>query len=483
MLGKLRKFSTSIYAKILLGIIIIPFVFWGMGSSFRGGSQNIIVEINDDKFSSKEFIYFVKRFRAPDQIIDNNLIEDMLSRFIGEKLIKKSAEELNIVLSKESLSKLIKNQELFKRENKFSRTEYEKFLIENGITAPELELNISDQEKRRQLIDLIGGGLSPPNFLVNLKFNQMNQKRDIELINLDNIFNKELNFTEDQIKYFFDKNKERYITEFKTIKFIELSPKNLIGENTYTDLYFKKIDEIDDLIVNGTNLDSLVSKFNLGTANKITFDSSGNNRKSKKITGFPEKLINNVFNINKTEPVTLIEHEEKFFIIELANSENVQKDFTSQLVKKEILKGLEREKKRSLISEIVDKINKNNFNKVDFDIFSKEKNLPIKKILLDSIYDESVLKKNLVTEIYKYPEKKVILVTDISFKENFLIYINKIKNTNIDKNSEEYNNYSNLSRVELTESLYKSYDSYIKNKYKIDINYQVLDSVKNYFIF
>ena len=76
-------------------------------------------------------------------------------------------------------------------------------------------------------------------------------------------------------------------------------------------------------------------------------------------------------------------------------------------------------------------------------MFSKEKNLPIKKILLDSIYDESVLKKNLVTEIYKYPEKKVILVTDISFKENFLIYINKIKNTNIDKNSEEYNNYSN----------------------------------------
>ena len=49
MLGPLRKFSTSIYAKILLGIVIIPFVFWGMGSSFRGGDKNIIVVIEKEK--------------------------------------------------------------------------------------------------------------------------------------------------------------------------------------------------------------------------------------------------------------------------------------------------------------------------------------------------------------------------------------------------------------------------------------------------
>jgi len=43
MLGAFRKFSGSIYAKILMGIIIIPFVFWGMGSNFVGGSKNVIV--------------------------------------------------------------------------------------------------------------------------------------------------------------------------------------------------------------------------------------------------------------------------------------------------------------------------------------------------------------------------------------------------------------------------------------------------------
>ena len=50
MLGPIRKFSSSIYAKILLGIIIIPFVFWGMGGSIRGGTKNVVVVIDDENF-------------------------------------------------------------------------------------------------------------------------------------------------------------------------------------------------------------------------------------------------------------------------------------------------------------------------------------------------------------------------------------------------------------------------------------------------
>ena len=55
MLGSIRKFSTTIYAKILLAIVIIPFVFWGMGGVFTSGDKNIIVKIDDEKYSIQEF--------------------------------------------------------------------------------------------------------------------------------------------------------------------------------------------------------------------------------------------------------------------------------------------------------------------------------------------------------------------------------------------------------------------------------------------
>ena len=179
MLGSLRKFSSSIYAKILLGIVIIPFVFWGMGSSIRGGSKNIVVVIDKEKYSIQQFSTFIQR--TTDKKVEINQIEEFLSAFFVEKLIEREVEDLEIKLSNNSLSNLIKHQKNFKRENKFSRIEYEKFLLKNNITAVNFETILSRQEKRKQLLDFIGGGLSPSKFLVNVSYNIINQKRSFQI--------------------------------------------------------------------------------------------------------------------------------------------------------------------------------------------------------------------------------------------------------------------------------------------------------------
>ena len=129
MLGSIRKFSITIYAKILLGIIIIPFVFWGMGSSLSGGNKNVIVVIDKEKYSIQEFVDFIRENATPNQKVKVEDIESFLSAFIGEKLIEKENEHYEIQLSDKSLSRLIKLQKDFMRDNKFSRTEYEKFLL------------------------------------------------------------------------------------------------------------------------------------------------------------------------------------------------------------------------------------------------------------------------------------------------------------------------------------------------------------------
>ena len=125
--------------------------------------------------------------------------------------------------------------------------------------------------------------------------------------------------------------------------------------------------------------------------------------------------------------------------------------------------------------------NKNNFNKYDFDKLSKDKNVNIKKISLNNQNDDKILKKEIVNQIYTFPEKKVIIVNDIDLSENFLIYIDKIKNVTIDENSEEYQKYFNLSKNQIVSELYNTYENYIQKKYKIDINYKSLDAIKNYY--
>ena len=154
MLSAIRKFSTSIYAKILMGIVVIPFIFWGMGSTFSVGNKNVIVVIDKEKFSTQEFADFVNSYQSnKQQKVNSEEIDELLSVFIGNKLLEKEYNNFGIKLSDISLSKLIKIQKEFNKENEFSRTEYEKFLILNNLDAVSFEKNLGNQEKKKQVLN------------------------------------------------------------------------------------------------------------------------------------------------------------------------------------------------------------------------------------------------------------------------------------------------------------------------------------------
>ena len=191
-------------------------------------------------------------------------------------------------------------------------------------------------------------------------------------------------------------------------------------------------------------------------------------------------FINDIFKLTDSEPIVLKEENNEFFIIELSSTNTVKKNLSNESVKKEILLNLKKTTKRKFLSQIVDKINNDNYKKGDFDKFSKEENLTVDKITLTSASDDKIIKQELVNQIYKYPENRVIVVFDMGLNENFLIYIDKIENVKISKSSDEYKKYLNLAKVRITSGLYNSYDLYLKNKYEIEINYKALDTIKNY---
>jgi len=478
MLGSIRKFSSTIYAKLLLLIIVIPFIFWGMGSSFTGGSKNVVVVIDDEKYSINEFSEFINR-RSGNKVKAGE-VEKLLSDFIAEKLLENEIEDFKIRLSDKSLGKLIKHQKNFKRDGKFSRTEYEKFLVKNNITAANFEIILSNEEKRKQLLDFIGGGVLPPKFLINIAYNKINQKREIETINLNEVSKKKLDFSDDKIQSHYKDNLDKYTVIYKSIKIIELNPKRLIGNEEYTDLFFKKIDNIDDLVIEGKKLDDIVIKFNLEKPNIYKINKLGQSFDKKEIK-LEKNLIKKIFNMNDEEPTMLIEDDNKYFLTELLKTEDIKLNFNDESVRNKILKNLEKETKIDLISSIISRINKNNFSKSDFDKLAKDENVDIKKMRLNNQNDDKTLNKQILNQIYSHPEKRVILVHSIDFSEIYLVYTNKVENVKISNSSDEYKKYLFLSQTKIVNDLYNSYDDYLKKKYEIDINYKSLDTIKNYF--
>ena len=92
MLTSIGKYSKSFFIKVLVGIIILPFIFWGMGDVFRGGNQNVLVTIESEKISSQEFINYLNKLNISEKERKNasksDLVEKILSDYIGRKIIK-----------------------------------------------------------------------------------------------------------------------------------------------------------------------------------------------------------------------------------------------------------------------------------------------------------------------------------------------------------------------------------------------------------
>ena len=189
MITSIGKYSKSLFLKILVGIIILPFVFWGMGDVFRGGNQNVIATIDSKKVSTQEFVNYINRLNLDEIQIKSlpktNLIEKILSEYIGRKVMSLEIERLGIIVDDNSIRDIIKSDKLFFKDEKFSRTKYEKFLLESGLSAPVFEQNIVEQESRRQLLSSLSGGLSIPDILVEKAFKKENQTKTIRYIDLN----------------------------------------------------------------------------------------------------------------------------------------------------------------------------------------------------------------------------------------------------------------------------------------------------------
>merc|ERR1712097_8544 len=121
MIGSFRNFAKTKFAGLLVFIMIIPFVFWGMGSMFSSGNTNTIAKINKTNISTQEFLEYLNNSGVPQKTIkkniNNNIIEELLSGLISTTLLELEIKDFNITISENTLLKMIKGNKNFSDEN------------------------------------------------------------------------------------------------------------------------------------------------------------------------------------------------------------------------------------------------------------------------------------------------------------------------------------------------------------------------------
>ena len=484
MATSIGKLSKSFFVKLLVGIIILPFVFWGMGDVFRGGNQNVIATIANEKVSTQEFMDYIRQLNLNDKQIKNlpntDLIEKILSQYIGRKVMALEIEKNGVIVSDNALRDIIKNDRLFFKDNKFSRTEYEKFLIKSGLTAPQFESNIVEQEKRRQFLSSLAGGIIVPEILVTKEFRKENQIKTIQYINLEKYHAKNKPDPKN-IKDLYERNKNIFVVELKSIQYAAITPELISGNANYNENFFKQLDVIENKILDGQTFAVVAKSNNLKVIEIDKINAKKEDQNKKKINSLPDSLFNKVYNIKLTKAPEVINLKGKYYLAEIKNIEKKNKPMSDPEVSEALNAQLNFKNKIENNTSIIKDIGLGAYNGENFKKFANDNTLEVKDYKISSLKQNDIFGEGLIKKIYSTKDTETNLVTDSTLTKTFLISTKKTEYKNLDKSSNDFEKYEAKARLNLINKIYKSYDESVNQKYKVELNQKTIDRVKNSF--
>ena len=472
MLSKLRNFSKSRLSGVLVFIIIIPFVLWGMGSVFSGGNTNIIAKIDNENISTEDIINKLNskgiELDYLKKNIDKNILEEILGELISITILNSEIKKMNINISDQSLAQKIKIDKKFLDSNeKFSRIKYEKFLIQNNLSAVNFEKKIKDQELQKKLFYYISGGVKSPRFLVDRSYANDNKKIIIDYINLENIYKKE--FSNKEIRDFINKNKDNLEREYIDFSYSIIKPENLTNSKEFSDNFFAKIDEIENLIIDGKDINQIKNLYNLNLDDRSDHIPSNDEG----------KIENEIYKNRNESKIRLVEKSDYYLLYEIQKIEKRIPSINNKKFRKEILNNLKIKAKFDFNKKINEKIQNNNFDDNEF-VEMTSKDIKINNLIINSIKDINKFTTDSIKLLYEMPKNSFLLIIDYDKK----VYLAKIKNLEFKKinyEDEKYSNYSHLSDIKLINNLFTSYDMHLNNKYEVKIYDNNLERVKDYY--
>ena len=268
----------------------------------------------------------------------------------------------------------------------------------------------------------------------------------------------------------FEQNKDLFQEELKSISYVELKPNVLVGEKEYSENYFKKIDEIENFILDGKKLEIIAKENNLNIKKR-------NKKDYKKNNFIEDKLFTKFFEIKNIKAPEVIEYKNKYYVAQVSSINKITRDITDEKVKEAIISQI---KLKNIVEnniKISKEISAGSFNESKMREYAKDKKINIENIQIKSIKDNKIFNKDIVREIFKMSDKKINLITDSTLSKNYIVYINSTKKILLEKNSDDYDKYKSQARLGLAREIYKIYDKSVNNKYKIDINNRAIEKM------
>lgn len=243
MLQDMRKQASSWIIKVLLGIIVIVFMFFGVGS-FRTKMGNYVATINGQQISKEEYrTAYNNMIQELRQRFGENLSPEMIKMFQVEKkamerlvaqtLILQEAERLGIKVSKDELKTAIRDMSVFQKNGGFDYKTYKTLLDRIQMSQEKFEINQKNLMQVNKLQGLILDSIKVSDSAAKSWYDWQKEQVNINFVRFDPKKIDGITPTEDEIKAFYEENKNKYKTEAKVkVRYLKFA----------SDAYASKVD-------------------------------------------------------------------------------------------------------------------------------------------------------------------------------------------------------------------------------------------------
>ncbi len=237
----MRKNAGSFFIKVLLGAIVVVFIFWGVGS-FRSQRAGRIAVVNGQVITFEEYRdAYNNLMEQLKQRFGNALTEDMikalrvkeqaLDRLIDRVLMSQEAEKLKLRVSEEELIAAIGQIKAFQQAGQFDVRTYQKVLSLNRTTPEAFEATQRDMMLIERLQALIAAHVKVSEQEVAEWYNWVHSEVDIDFVLFDPETYGGVQSSDEALKAYFDEHKEQYKTDPQIkVRYLRFDPNTYKGQ-------------------------------------------------------------------------------------------------------------------------------------------------------------------------------------------------------------------------------------------------------------
>ncbi|WP_417879177.1 peptidylprolyl isomerase [Vibrio sp.] len=251
MMDRLREGVNGIAVKIILVLIILSFVFAGVGSYLVGGGSTTAAKVGNTTIDRGAFeqAYQNERNRMQSQMGDyfSTLMGDqqyvqtfrksVLDRMINDVLLEQYAQSLGLRVSDDQVSQLILTMPEFQSNGKFDQDIYAATLRRAGFSADSFAEYLRKDLLKNQVISAVQNSEFTLDNEVEQQSKLLTQTRDIQTITLNvSDFANKAQVTDEELQSYYKMHSDNFERpEQMKVAYVELSAEQLKKSIQVTD--------------------------------------------------------------------------------------------------------------------------------------------------------------------------------------------------------------------------------------------------------